>query len=383
MGKIQSILLILTLGALCPGVALSQVNSLALSDSLKYQGPTFTKKTWSLRSGFEGRNEGKDDGFASLLSVNAQFEMTFTPWLKLEAAPYIAYYSSRVQERFDDDTYQSRMGLGYGHFTLSPVEEVQVKAGAIAQRHLNNSQMISTFRSFPGGLVEYNALPGSVLSGGVRAQYVVPTSSSLNTERQDQEELPTFETQALFLEYKPLDFEVEFQVGRFAWGKLPASVAKDSSQAGNTPAGGDLDPESKLASGFEGWFGSVDGLYKFSNGYASGFKFKRFSNQKAPSNLADSQRLSLVGLKEFDLYGVEIEGGSFFSEADATVAKYSSSGFGNTNRKGQFVKTSLDFKKYRFFVRAEYASAQVINGRSFQDNMNNFSLMVESYAFQF
>ena len=80
----------------------------------------FTQKTWSLKTGFEARNEDKDDGFASLLLAEAELEFTFSPWLRLEASPYVAYYSSRVQERFDDDTYSSRLGLTYGHLTIEP-----------------------------------------------------------------------------------------------------------------------------------------------------------------------------------------------------------------------------------------------------------------------
>ncbi len=345
--------------------------------------PEFTKKVWNLKTGFLARGEGKDDGFGSVIGVESKLELPFTSWLKVEAAPYITYYSSRVQRRFDDDTYEDRIGLSYGYLTFAPTKNLALKTGAVSQFHLNNSQMVSSFRSFPGGLVEYRTHSDIGFSGGARAQLVVPTSSSLNTQRQDREELPTLETQSLFLEYNHPSRYMRSQAGRYAWSQMPARTAYDSTRAGNTPGNDGLDPEARLRYGFEGWFGDVEGGWILDSGLSFGAKFKRFHNNQAPSNLADSQLLSLFGNQRFDQFSLGLESGTFFSEADATVARYSSSGFGNTNREGHFVEGKVDFHPFKFFLVAKYVNAREINNGPSQDNMTNLSLMLESYEFQF
>ncbi len=356
----------------------------AAGQNLQSDRAVFTQRSWFLRSGFEGRAEGRDDGFASVLWVGGNFEMPFTDIFSIEASPYIAYYSARVQERFRDDTYDGRVGLNYGHLSLVPLNGLTLRAGAISQMHINNSQMISSFRSFPGGFAEYRLWSDQSLSGGLRAQYVIPTSASLNTERQDRETLPTFDTQSLFLDFIEPNYRISAQAGRYSWSAQPAGVAFDSANAGNRAPNTDNVAEARLASGFTGWFGDLEGTYTFDEQeVTAGAKFKRFHNAHAPSNFADSQRASVLGRKDYKEYGFELELGNFFSEADATVARYSSSGFGNTNRKGNFAEARLNLKKYRFFVDARWTQADVISNTSAQDDMTNFSLMVESYAFQF
>jgi len=345
--------------------------------------PSFTRKNWSLSTGFVSRNEGKDDGFGSLLAANAELEFAFSPWMKVEAAPYLAYYSSRVQERFSDDTYDSRLGLTYGHLTFTPLKGLSIKAGAIPQKDLNNSLLISSFRSFPGGAVEYRGQLDDETGFGLRARYLIPTSSSLNTQREDEEKLPLFQTQSFFAETSSADWNWSLQGGLFQWSSLPSKVAYESTRAGNTPANQFLDPEAKFLYGYKGWFGNLEAMYFFHQGSRLGFDFKRFSNTKAPSNLADSQLISLKGGHEFGDFGVAVEAGSFFSEADATVAKYSSSGFGNTNREGNFLEAKLDFKKYKFYLTSKYVKANELNDGPAQDDADSLSFMVESYEFQF
>lgn len=385
MGKAQYILTVWVLGLCLPGLAFAEeAPPVSTLETYHYQSESahFSQRTWSFETGFLGRREGKNDGFGSYLQAGAQLEMPFTSWMKIEAAPYIIQYSSRVQQQFDDDTYEGRFGLDYGHITLLPLEGLVVKAGAISQKHLDNKQMISSFRSFPGALIEYR-YGATEWSTGVRGQYVIPTSSSLNTERQDREALPTFGTQALFLDYNSPFFLISAQAGRYAWSDLPAKVAIDSTRAGNLPANESLDPEVRFRHQFAGWFGGINGLYSFDNGYGLGVSFKRFHNEEAESRYADSQYISIYGSKLFANHEFELEVGNYFSEADATVAKYASSGFGNTNRRGNFVSAQLDFKRYKFLVKAEYALIDEINQVSWQADMTSFKVTVESYEFQF
>lgn len=353
-------------------------------DSSHFKGH-FSKQTWSLTSGFESRTEGKDEGFASLLRAKASFIFPFTKSFKLEAEPYVEFYSSRVQQRFDDDSYQDRFGLSYAHLGLTPLEGLEIRGGAISQSHISNSQLISGYRSFPGGFAEYSRTLTQGLQVGLRGQYVVPTSSSLNTERESKEELPLFQTQSVFLNFNDeKDISARVQMGRFQWSDLPAKIAFDSTRAGNTTSGdGSFGPESKLRYEYAGWFGSFDGAYTFFNDLKAGARFKRFQNQKAPANLADSQWMSLYGSYPLGNYGFEFEIGSFFSEGDSSISRYASSGKGNTNRKGEEVSAKLDLKKYQFFLSAVYTKANLINSNSYQDNMTNLQFMVETYAFQF
>jgi len=392
MGKVFITFLGLT-GLLCsaPKVwaqaprAIGTPDSASISESLSESSssPEFTKKNWSFETGFKGRKEGKDDGFASLLRFSSEFEMRLSPWLRLEASPYASYFSSRVQQRFDDDTYQTRLGLNYGHLTAEPFSGLLFKAGAIPQAHLDNSQLVSKFRSFPGGLGEYSFKGIKDTEVGLRVQYVIPTSSSLNTQRESQEGLPTFVTETLFAKYSDSNWDTQSQIGLFSWNQIPARVAFESSRAGNTPANADSEAETRLRYGYSGWYGSLESIYSFDNGLGSGLAFHRISNTEAPSSLADSQRISLVGIFSQPNFGVKVEVGTFFSEGDATLARYASSGYGNTNRKGEQIFAELDVKPYKFFLKGEYGQANELNQRTYQDDIQDFSVTVESYEFQF
>lgn len=388
MGKVFITILGLLGVLLCSPFSWSQTTSEALassnSESLKAVKPNFTsQKTWSISTGFEGLKEGRDDGFSSVLRVSSDMNLQFSPWLKIQLRPYASYYSSRVQNRFKDDSYESRLGLSYAHLTLEPISGLDLKAGAISQKHIANKQLISSFRSFPGALVEYENLSLKNVAMGVRAQYVIPTSSSLNTDRQSQEALPTFQTESLFLNYTQTSWKLESQAGLFAWSNIPSKVAYESSQAGNTPANSDSEAESYLRYGYKGWFGSLKGNYTFESGLNLGLGMMRFSNTDAPTALADSQRVFGSAEYSFEKLGLAFELGSFFSEADASIAKYTSSGFGNTNRKGEYIEGKFDIKPYQFYVVSKYARANELNQISYQDDLESFSVMVESYEFQF
>ncbi|HMN69105.1 MAG TPA: hypothetical protein PKC28_11245, partial [Bdellovibrionales bacterium] len=148
------------------------------------------KGEWKFEIGGHKFEEGKDQGAAALLYFTGKFEYSFAWWLKARVTPRVDLFTSRVQERYDNDTYSNRLRLIEGVISIQPFQEVELNAGAINQRHLDSPMLVSGQRSFPG-LQQVYQRQFSAFGVELNAQQVVPTSTSLNTEREDEEALPS------------------------------------------------------------------------------------------------------------------------------------------------------------------------------------------------
>ena len=338
---------------------------------------------WSVEAGGAGFNEGKDEGRTSFTYFRSKLNYKFADFLQLRTQPRVDFYFSQLQQRFDNDDMESKFRLAEAVLSLTPTDYLEFNAGAINQSYLNSSMLISRRRAFPGlqEMVyrDFNAGKGRVKIGVVAAQ-TIPTSFSLSTERQDKEPLASFNTQALTVSGKfPSDMKFDVVAGHYSWSNLPDHVAFQSAIAGNSVIG-EVAPGARFRYGFDGFFLTAQGCACSLTSWGGlNLGFERIRNGSAAEGFGNAQSWSIGPHLKFSDITLDVVYRNFFIEKDTTVAYYTSSFTGNTNRMGDEVEMKLDFIRYGFAVRAEWMNAVPIRSNSTQDTMTSVLLGVESH----
>lgn len=135
-----------------------------------------------------------------------------------------------MQDRFDDDEYRDGINLREGFVALTPLAMIEVRGGFINQEYWDQSLFISRRRAFPG-LQEIVRGEFAGVKAELSAQQVVPTSYSVDDQREDKESLPTLQIQALKVSgsaFKAVEWKA--MAGHFAWTNPPDKVAFESAQ---------------------------------------------------------------------------------------------------------------------------------------------------------
>lgn len=359
-----------------------RAQSILQIDQIKPENNKKLNGEWNFSFGARGFEEGKDEGVASFIYLRTKLNYYLLENLHIHAAPRLDLYSSRLQARYEDDYYDNKIRLMNAYILYAPVEQVDLKLGAHSQELLEAPIVISRRRVFPGAqeIFRWN-FPAMRLE--ILAQQLVPTSSSLNTERGEKEKLPGFFTESLSLKNSKLSDEVQWKVrgGHFRWQNLPSRTAFDSTLLGNTTFG-ETAANSRFAHAFEGWFAGFEGCFcKYSLQLVG--EFDRLQNTLAPANAADGQMIGVgprLVTKNID-YDLRVR--SFFVESDATIAFHNAATFGGTNRIGEQYKVAMDLKKLGFFVEAWFNQSRAINANSVQKTQNEYYLGLESHYVAF
>ncbi|MBX3022218.1 MAG: hypothetical protein KF799_11140 [Bdellovibrionales bacterium] len=356
----------------------------ASTSTLKAEAPTeASKRRWNGDWKFEisggGFSEDRDEGAAAAFSFTSKFDYRFNSILSAHFEPEVDLYSGRLQERFDNDAYENRMGLGSGYVGLKPIEQLEARGGIVSQEFLDHPLLISRHRAFPGlqVLAQSNTEPVNVMVVG---QQVIPTSYSLNAERTDKEAMPSFQTISLHLSGKrPGLVEWETMAGHYRYSELPNKVSFQSAQTGNTP----LDAigtaaGTRLAYQFNGYFWRAEACLCLDGPLSFDFKYAGILNSAAPSEARDGQIYGVgprfrIGSDEikFIYYG-------YFLESDATVSRYARSSLGFTNRIGDILEAEYHFKDQGFKIKAQYVRADTLAETANQKIMTQYSLGVET-----
>jgi hypothetical protein len=332
---------------------------------------------WNLNMGGISFQEGKDEGAAAFAWFSTGFKYNFTRWLKGEISPNLSLYSSRVQERYDDDTFQNRIWMMDAHLSFEPIEYFELRAGALNQGFLGSSMLVSSLRSFPG-IQEIVKFKGEQAELKIIVQQAVPTSHTLNTERATQEELPMFSTQTFTAKGKHFNLiEWKSTGGLFKWSSLPSKVISDSRLSGAMGTGIEV-TDSRFTYEHQGWFGTAELCLCMDSKIDVIGEIQRIHNTKADSFAADAQSLGIGGRVRFGDRELDLRYRQFFIESDATVAAYNKSSYGHTNRTGDGLEASLAFKKDHFKIYARGFRASPINVSEAQRDMSIYYLGVET-----
>jgi hypothetical protein len=191
--------------------------------------------------------------------------------------------------------------------------------------------------------------------------------------------LPSFQTQSLHARGTHQGgYEWSALLGHYTWAGLPDKVAFQSAVVGNTVPGGEVAPGSKLAYGFDGYFYGLKGCVCGDRRVGLAAGFQRLHNASAPGDSADGQSWSLGPRFVFGQRELELTYTNYFIESDATVAVYSPSSAGYTNRIGDALDMALHFKDQGFTVKGRWVNARTLANKDSQQTMTEFYLGVET-----
>lgn len=357
-------------------VALAQNSSTLNAPLNHHRTHNKWKSEYELFLGGNGFSEGKDEGFGALLYFKTRFEYRFAPWLRASVRPRLDLFAGRAQERYDNDTYQNRIRMLEGYLAVKPIQVFEVRAGAINQSYLDSPMLVSSHRGFPG-FQEVLAFKTSKMKTELIAQQVLPTSYSLNTEREDKERLPYFLTQSLHFLARMDWFEIRAAGGHYTFRDMPNKVAFESGITGNRVLG-EVAPGARFKNKFDGWFGSMELCACWDAPVQLLFEYQRIQNTAAPSVDADAQTIGFGPRFRFGDRELELRYRNYFIESDATVGLYNRSLLGNTNRMGDDIEIKLDFKDRKFALVGEWLNARPIRDNATQKTMTVYYFGVET-----
>lgn len=110
---------------------------------------------WKMFMGGIDSEQGKDEGAAVMLRVRGKFDSTLVPTLDVHLEPVVDLFAGRVEERFDDNTYQSKLWLSDSYLNYHPVSFLELHGGTIGQKFLSldedheNGLVVSHNEAFP------------------------------------------------------------------------------------------------------------------------------------------------------------------------------------------------------------------------------------------
>ncbi len=322
--------------------------------------------------------EGKDSGAAAALYLSSNFNYRFTDWLNARISPAMNLFSSRMQERYDDDTFQGRVWLFDGHLIASPSPYFELKGGALNQRYHHTSMLVSGLRAFPGFQEIAKWDQNKSFTAALILQQAIPTSHTLNTEREREENLPTFNTETLSFSGENFGWlKWRANAGHFRWANIPAKVVFESRRIGNVGFGENV-PNNRFQYAHEGWYSSSELCYCSDSAVNFAVEYERIHNTEAPGDAADAQLWGLGPNFNFGEHELDLRYRRYFVESDATVAYYNKSRYGNTNRIGHHLEATLKFKKEDFSIFAETYFAEPINRDPNQRDLTIFFIGVET-----
>ncbi len=336
---------------------------------------------WSLDIGGGSYQHGKDsfEGAYTYLSTNFNFQ--FLKQFKARISPMARFSSGRVQDRFDAER-KNFVFLSEGWFSYKPVDQVDLRFGIHSQRIVGVRMLVSSMAAFPG-FQEIVTVPlNEEIKGRLIAQQVIPVSSSDNLEREKAEPTPWFFTTQAELLGKTNGLEWKAFAGAFEWKDIPAKTVFESRQVGNVGAG-DVAPGSRYLYGHRGYFGGGNMDYDFTKQLGVFTEYKRLRNIDAPSDSADGQLWAAGPKFRFQDKTLKLGYSNYFIESNATVAVYSRSRYGNTNRIGEILTAELHFEKLGFKVYGEYYRNKPINIDPNQFDMEQVYIGMETDSASF
>ncbi|MGE4132218.1 MAG: hypothetical protein AB7F86_11310 [Bdellovibrionales bacterium] len=335
---------------------------------------------WKFDLGGANGQEAKDAYTAAYVYFSSNFDFNFAKIIKARISPWARAFSGRSQDRFDDGGLDNKISLHEFWLGVEPLPFVELRAGAHHQGVLGSPMLVSGLRTFPGLQEIFKAKFTPEFEGKIVLQQVVPTSSSLNDEREDVEPLPWFRTE--HIEFKGRAFrKLEWKVfgGRYAWQDIPMKVATESAKHGNSLDTNGYSLYGRLTYQHKGYFGGSTVCFcDDENGYGIVGEYMRSTNTEVPSGLADSQLIGIGPKVTIGDVEVDVRYRKYFIEPEATVAAYNKSRFGNTNRDGHNAEVNLKFLKHGFSLYGEMYQAKPLDKTKDQHDMALYYLGVET-----
>lgn len=319
---------------------------------------------WAAESSGESYSDTIDDSYLFSINLKAKVKYKLLDQLKFVGQMNLNFRNGRVQSRFGD-FIPNGVFLGYGYFDWDVLdnEVLNLSAGALRQDLFFNPVFMAN-RSFPGvgQRIKLYDSSDSLNKFNIQfaAQQTIPTSYSFNTELIEKESLPSLLSAQVYANYETTLFDVKATAGFFSFSDLPSKVANYSRFTGNSIIG--TDATSQFIFDFQGWMAGLTFMYKPNAGTSIALGIDMLENLEAPDTFNQSQRLRLVASKRINKdIGVILGVGNYFVESDAVPSYYTSTQYGNTNRKGNFIELGIEWIPQKFKITASYNQADLIN----------------------
>ena len=340
------------------------------------------KKTfvhWKLSVSGESFANDKEQAQTSGFGLVGDLRQILLPGLELKVRAKMDLESGYAQSQFGDNTPQSGVRLEEAYVQYKPFSTVILQGGAINQEHLNAPLLVNA-QPFPGALEKFTLGNRSYMAE-VKAEQTIPTSTTLSTQAVSSEASPTFMTQTLTVQAKPLDKTLLLKAfgTHYTFTGLPSSVALQSSTYGNTIA--EMGPNtSAFAYSFDGWLGGGEIKWQITDHFAWRVDGYAIQNMRVPTSYGQAQDASTsfdIGLIHAITLTPKAE--VFFIDSDATPGFYNDSAYGHTNREGWAADLSAKFDEAKFKVGLRYVDADVINANLLQSRQQFMMLRFETY----
>ncbi len=341
----------------------SETNALRMKQNSSTASPSQILK-YDLLGGLGGNFYGDEKQQEQSVAVSAYTKMKYAPisFADFDLFAGVNLFSGHSQYRYGDSAPHSGLDLKQAAVNFSVIEHFKVGFGALSVSEYPSSVLMISNHAFPG--VKEELLFGTKNQRILLfAEQMIPTSTSLSTQTADQEKTPSFFQEGAQFR-TPLftrDLIVGAYLGHFQFSNLPGAVATQSALYGNSVR--ETGPSSsKFKYDFNGVFGGADGEYRLSRSFKLGLSQALIQNIAAPegSNLGAETALHA----DF-AYSAEttlgIQAASFFNESDSSPAFFNSAEYGHNNMQGFSAGVRFEFPKQRFYARADYYNANVIN----------------------
>jgi hypothetical protein len=329
----------------------------------------------SISSGLQNWKEGADNGLTTSLGVNGNLKYKILNSVFANASVDAKTTAGRVQD-YAGKSEGSKFSIREASLKFEPlVNALSFSVGAINQESLKAPLLVSD-RAFIG-LKQDGVIATQLGQIQLQAQQLVPTSETLNSDRNVEEPMPFFFSQTVGLrspQEQSLSAGLMFSL--FQFQELPSVVSSESSLLGNTVYGG-AGPSSRFAETFEGYHLGIDAQMRLIDFASIKLWGNWLQNQAAVSESSHGQLVGASLQLVFPEFSIEPKLEVFFKESDAVPASYSSATYGHNNRQGYRASVDLGFPSAGMLASVSYVRADPILISPVQDQLENIEIRIQ------
>ncbi|MBT3236329.1 MAG: hypothetical protein HN353_10295 [Bdellovibrionales bacterium] len=340
---------------------------------MKYQA------AWRASLGGESSSNLTDDESVVRARLTTKFNLQLSPGFIALADISLVTSQGRQQAQFGNTSYNNGFNIDQAYIQYRPISAVDLLAGAISTGRVESPLLLGS-NPFPG-LVERVSIN---LGAGVytlEAMQAIPTSSSINSERQEKEERPILTIQKAKAVWQGVrGLQLIGSVGQFSYRNLPSKVAYNSMYKGNSVIG-TQSADSQFAFEFNGYI--VGGELLLTKAWLGSWNvgWQRVENLEAPVGYGRGERiyssLNIPWRSNVLTPSVEL----FFNESDSSVAAYNSALYGNNNSRGYLIGFEYLVGGYDYRIKTLYRRSEPIEADGINSPEDSISINLEtSYA---
>lgn len=348
LGSSRSLLGALVLSLLAPQslfAAAEKINASSLKTntiSLEETAPKKFNGSWNFAlSNSQYRDEFNQKNMTAT-SVGVDLTYDLTRVLQLKFNPRFAFETGYLQTETQSDSSYSAWTTKEASVNLTPVEYVELSAGALNQSALHSRLLLADI-AFPAVRLTLQTAENQNLRFGFKAQSAIATSSSLSTETNELEKTPSFQSAGLFTQGQWRRFKFGLRANYFQFKNLPTSLATVSGVLGNTVNSTSNDM-SEFAYEYKGY--EVNGNSKILVGrFSYEIKAAFVKNTVVEKELSEGFRVeNSLAMKVHPEWSMAPSYEYFKIAPDAAVAAYNSSSL-TANRVGYRAGFSAEMLK--------------------------------------